>query len=93
MNYFRHWTKSCQIWPALGFSSWMQMPWAAGQRAFRLLGEAALRVTMIVFSAECSEQVFPYSRESPTILRAPLTAISLRVGFEQALRARTELYA
>jgi hypothetical protein len=65
---------------------------ASGHRAFRLLGEVAQRVPMIMFSAECRDQVFPDGRESPTILRAPLSAISLRVGFEHALRARTALY-
>lgn len=65
---------------------------ASGHRAFRLLGEVAAKVPMIMFSAECRDQVFPQGRESPTILRAPLSAVSLRVGFEHALRARMALY-
>lgn len=65
---------------------------AAGQRAFRLLGEVAQKVPMIMFSSECRDQVFPQGREGPTVLRAPLSAVSLRVGFEHALRARISLY-
>ena len=66
---------------------------ASGQRAYRLLGEVAQKVPMIMYSSECRDQVFPQGRESPTILRSPLTAVSLRVGFEHALRARISLYA
>lgn len=66
---------------------------SSGHRAFRLLGEVAQRVPMIMFSTECRDQIFPQGRESPTILRAPLSAVSLRVGFEHALRARMALYA
>lgn len=66
---------------------------ASGHRAFRLLGDVATRVPMIIFSSECQEQVFPDSRESPTVLRAPLSAVSLRAGFEHALRAKMSLYA
>ena len=65
---------------------------ASGQRAFRLLGEVAQRVPMIIFSSECRDQVFPQGREGPTVLRAPLSAVSLRVGFEHALQARISLY-
>ena len=65
---------------------------AAGQRAFRLLGDVAQRVPMIMFTSECRDQVFPQGREGPTILRAPLSVISLRVGFEHALRSRMALY-
>lgn len=66
---------------------------AAGERAFRLLGDVARRVPVIVISRECTEQVFPEGRESATVLRAPLSAVSLRVGVDHALRARTALYA
>lgn len=65
----------------------------AGHRAFRLLGEVAQRVPVILYSAECREQVFPQGRDKPTVLRAPLSSISLRVGFEHALQARVSLYA
>jgi hypothetical protein len=33
-------------------------------------------------------QVFPEDRSAPILLRAPLSAVSLRVGFEHALRER-----
>ncbi len=64
-----------------------------GERAYRLLGDVVQRVPMIIYSTQCHDQVFPQGRESPTILRAPLSAISLRVGVENVLRARSELYA
>jgi hypothetical protein len=58
-----------------------------------LASDVTTRVPMIIFSSECQEQVFPDSRESPTVLRAPLSAVSLRAGFEHALRAKMSLYA
>lgn len=59
-----------------------------GLRAHRLLGEVARRLPTILVTGECREQVFPQGQDGPTILRAPLSAVSLRVGFEHALRAR-----
>lgn len=60
----------------------------SGLRAHRLLGEVARRLPTIVVTGECREQIFPQGHEGPTILRAPLSSVSLRVGFEHALRAR-----
>ncbi len=65
---------------------------ASGHRAFRLLGDVVERVPVILYSAECQEQIFPQSREAPTVLRAPLSSISLRVGFEHAVQSRNALY-
>lgn len=62
-----------------------------GQRAFGLLGEAAGKVPVILISQECRSQAFPEDRQSPTILRAPLSAVAMRVGFEHALRDRMSL--
>ena len=60
----------------------------AAQRAIQLVGEAACRVPVILISHECHEQRFPMERRVPVILRAPLSAVSLKVGFEHALRDR-----
>ena len=60
----------------------------AAQRAFQMLGDVAQRVPVILVSTECSDQRFPPDRSSPIILRAPLSAVSLKVGFEHALRER-----
>ena len=60
----------------------------AARRAVQMLGEGAERVPVILVSHECGEQRFPNDRSTPTVLRAPLTSVSLRVGFEHALHDR-----
>jgi hypothetical protein len=60
----------------------------AGQRAVRLMGRAGERTRVILISREVGEQRFPESVHDPILLRAPLSAVSLRVGFEHALRER-----
>lgn len=60
----------------------------AGQRAFSLLRGAGVTLPVILISAECVAQVFPEDRNAPILLRSPLSAVSLRVGFEHALRER-----
>lgn len=61
---------------------------AAGLRAHAMLEVTQRCLPVILISAECGQQSFPESRYEPTLLRAPLSAISLRVGFEHALRER-----
>ncbi len=60
----------------------------AGQRAFSMLGEMSRRIPVILVSSECKDQQFPSDRAAPVTLRAPLSAVSMRVGFEHALRDR-----
>lgn len=60
----------------------------AGRRAFAMLGEVAKRVPVILISADCTSQQFPEDRCAPVLLRAPLSMVSMRVGFEHALRDR-----
>ena len=60
----------------------------AGHRAFQLLRGAGCRVPVILISAAVSEQCFPEDRSAPILLRSPLSAVSMRVGFEHALRER-----
>ncbi len=60
----------------------------AGRRAHSMLGAVAERVPMILISAEYQRQQFPEERAAPVQLRAPLSAVSLRVGMEHALRGR-----
>ncbi len=43
---------------------------------------------MILISRDCAAQVFPDDPLDAVQLRAPLSAVSLRVGFEHALRER-----
>ena len=61
---------------------------AAAQRAIMMLGDVAQRVSVILVSSECRSQRFPHERTAPVVLRAPMTAVSLKVGFEHALRER-----
>lgn len=60
----------------------------AGRRAFAMLGDIPRRVPVILISSECQTQQFPEDRISPVMLRAPLSSLSMRVGFEHALRER-----
>jgi hypothetical protein len=60
----------------------------AARRATSMLGTVAERLAIILISAECDRQVFPEDRRAPIVLRGPASAVSLRVGFEHALRDR-----
>ena len=60
----------------------------AGRRAFAMLGEVARRVPVILVSADCKGQEFPEDRSAPVVLRAPLSMVAMRVGFEHAVRDR-----
>jgi hypothetical protein len=60
----------------------------AAQRAMLMLGEVSQRIPVILVSTECRDQRFPADRAVPIVLRAPLSAVSLKVGFEHALRDR-----
>ena len=56
------------------------------RRIVKLMGEVALRVPVILTSADCGLQTFALERHEPTVMRAPLSAVSLRVAFEHVLR-------
>ncbi|WP_149140447.1 hypothetical protein [Gemmobacter caeruleus] len=60
----------------------------AGHRAVSLLRGAGCTVPCILVASGLAEQSFPEHRDEPVLLRAPLSAVSLRVGFEHALRER-----
>ena len=60
----------------------------AGLKAVSMLAGTSRHIASILVSQECRLQVFSEDRHKPTILRAPLSAVSLRVGFEHALRDR-----
>ena len=63
----------------------------AGIKAVAMLGGLARRIPVILVSAGFSTQTFPEDRGEPTCLRAPISVVSLRVGFEHALRDRLAL--
>lgn len=60
----------------------------AGHRAYQLLRGAGCSVPVILISTDVTEQSFPEDRGAPILLRSPLSAVSMRVGFEHALRER-----
>ncbi len=59
----------------------------AGARAVAMMGRAVERMPVILVSSEVAVQTFPETH-APVLLRAPLSAVALRVGFEHALRER-----
>ncbi len=65
----------------------------AGQRAQATLAAVKSRIPVILISAEYKTQVFPQGRDAAVCLRAPLSVVSLRVGFEHALRDRLMWHA
>ncbi len=50
------------------------------------LAGAGQQVPAILISVACRCQTFPEAAEDPVLLRAPLSAVSLHVGVEHALR-------
>jgi hypothetical protein len=60
----------------------------AGRRAAATLAAVQCRVPVLMFSTAFQSQVFPESRQAAVCLRAPLSSVALRVGFEHALRGR-----
>lgn len=60
----------------------------AGRKAVQVLNGSDSKVPVILVSTECGEQIFPQDRRAPTLLRAPLSSVAMRVGFEHALRDR-----
>lgn len=61
---------------------------AEARRIVKLMGEVMRLVPVILISAECAVQSFALERHEPTVLRAPLSAVSLRVAFEHVLRGK-----
>lgn len=59
-----------------------------GLRAHAMLKVTQRCIPVLLISGDCEHQNFPESRHEPTILRAPLSSVSLRVGFEHALQER-----
>lgn len=60
----------------------------AGERAVSMLNGVAERIPVVLVSRDCQQQVFPEDRRAPIRLRAPASAVSLRIAVELALRDR-----
>lgn len=61
---------------------------AAAQNIVAMLRRGGVQIPVILVSSDCAEQTFPIDGHDPILLRAPLSAVALRVGFEHALRHR-----
>lgn len=62
----------------------------AVRKAVRVVSQTQRHIPVILISADFTRQNFPEDRHMPVELRAPLSAVSLKVGFEHALRDRIE---
>lgn len=60
----------------------------AGQRGFAMLAPQTRRLPVVLITGACREQTFPQHRDAPFVLRAPVSAVALRVVFEVAFRGR-----
>ena len=63
----------------------------AGRRAFCILADAKVRMPVLLISSDCEQQTFPMGREAPFLLRAPLSAVALRLALETAFPARLNM--
>ena len=60
----------------------------AGRNLVSMLHKGGVLLPVILMSADCHEQEFPNDSDVPVVLRAPVSAVGLRVGFEHAMRDR-----
>lgn len=58
----------------------------AGRMLVSLLHKGGVSMPVMLVSSDCQEQEFPNDYNGPVVLRAPVSAVGLRVGFEHALR-------
>ena len=61
------------------------------RKALRILSETRRHIPVILISRDFQHQSFPEDRFQPVELRAPVSAVSLKVGFEHALRDRLDV--
>jgi len=61
---------------------------AAGRNLVSMLHKGGVSMPVILLSSDCAEQEFPYEINRPVVLRVPISAVGLRVGFEHAMRDR-----
>ena len=62
---------------------------AAAQRAVQMLDQPLKRIPVILISHECREQQFPDDRTRPLVLRAPLSAVAIKVALDHAFPERS----
>jgi hypothetical protein len=64
-----------------------------GHKLVSLMHKAGVSMPVILVSTECSAPEFPGDINAPIVLRAPLSAVAMRVGFEHATRGRLVFHA
>lgn len=60
----------------------------AGRNLVSMLHKGGVSLPVILLSSDCAEQEFPQDSNVPVVLRAPISSVALRVGFEHAMRDR-----
>jgi hypothetical protein len=60
----------------------------AARKLVSMMHKGNVSIPVILVSSDCKTQEFPSDFNAPVILRAPLSAVAVRVGFEHAMRDR-----
>ncbi len=60
----------------------------AARNLISLMHKGDVSLPVILVSSDCETQEFPSDYNAPVVLRAPLSAVAARVGFEHAMRDR-----
>jgi hypothetical protein len=64
-----------------------------GRKLISLMHKGGVSMPVILVSTECPAPEFPADINAPIVLRAPLSAVAMRVGFEYATRGRLVFHA
>lgn len=65
----------------------------AGRKLVCLMYKGGVDMPVILVSTECGASEFPNDNNAPVVLRAPLSGVAIRVGFEHAMRNRLVFHA
>lgn len=60
----------------------------AARKLISMMHKGDASMPVILVSSDCKTQEFPSDYNAPVVLRAPLSAVAVRVGFEHAMRDR-----
>ncbi|MGO4909382.1 hypothetical protein ACEN2J_13750 [Pseudorhodobacter sp. W20_MBD10_FR17] len=60
----------------------------ASRKLVCLMHKGGVDMPVILVSTECATSEFPNDSHAPVVLRAPLSVVAMRVGFEHAMRNR-----
>jgi hypothetical protein len=65
----------------------------ASRKLVSLMHKGGVTIPVILVSTECRTSEFPSDSHAPVVLRAPLSSVAIRVGFEHAMRDRLVFHA